>query len=113
MRLFLGQRAWVLQRASAVVLLLFVVLGGGRLLFGPPPSYEQWRAVTGSAHGAALIVVFFAALCVHAWIGVRDVVLDYVKPLAARLALLGAIAVILTAVLARVVLTLAAQFVGG
>jgi succinate dehydrogenase / fumarate reductase membrane anchor subunit len=113
MNLFLGQRAWMLQRASALVLLLFVALGGARLLFGAPLDYAQWRAIADSAYGAALIVVFFAALCLHAWIGVRDVVLDYVKPLAVRLPLLGAIAVILAAVLARVVLTLAAQFVGG
>lgn len=112
MRLFLGQRAWMLQRASALVLLLIVVLGGARLMLGAPLDYEQWRSVAGSARGAALIVVLFAALALHAWIGARDVVLDYVKPLGARFVVLGAIAAILTAVLARVVLTLAAHFVG-
>lgn len=103
----------MLQRASALVLLLFVAVGGARLLLGAPLDYGQWRAVAGSAHGAALTVVLFAALCVHAWIGIRDVILDYVKPLAVRLPLLGAIAIVLTAVFARVVLTLAARFVGG
>jgi succinate dehydrogenase / fumarate reductase membrane anchor subunit len=37
-------------------------------------------------------MVFFAALLLHAWVGLRDVVLDYIKPLALRvgvLALLG------------------------
>ncbi len=113
MRLFLGQRAWVLQRVSALVLLLFVVLGGARLLLGPPLTYQQWREVASSAHGAVLIVIFFAALCLHGWIGARDIMLDYVHATALRLALLAAIAVILTAVLTRVVLTLAAQFAGG
>lgn len=113
MRLFLGQRAWVLQRLSALVLLLFVVLGGARLLLGPPLTYQHWRAIAASAHGAVLIVVFFAALCLHGWVGARDILLDYVHAPALRLALLAAVAVILIAVLARVVLTLAAQFAGG
>ena len=113
MRLFAGQRAWVLQRASAVVLLINIVLGGTRLLLGSPLTYEQWRQVAASAHGAVLIAVFFAALCLHGWVGARDILIDYVHPPALRLALLVAVAVILIAVLTRVVLTLAAQFAGG
>ncbi len=113
MRLFSGQRAWLLQRASALVILAFVVLCGARLLLAAPPTYEQWRDLAASAHGAVLIVVLFAALCLHGWIGARDVALDYIKPPGGRLLVLGAVGVILVAVLVRVVLTLAAQFVGG
>lgn len=113
MRLFSGQRAWVLQRASALVLLIFVVLGGARLLLGSPLPYEEWRQAAASAHGAVLIAVFFAALGLHGWVGARDILLDYVHLPALRLALLTAVAVILIAVQTRVVLTLAAHFAGG
>jgi succinate dehydrogenase, hydrophobic membrane anchor protein len=41
--------------------------------------------------------LFALALLLHAWIGVRDVILDYVKPPALRLALLAAVALFLLA----------------
>jgi succinate dehydrogenase / fumarate reductase membrane anchor subunit len=34
---------------------------------------------------------FFAALLYHAWVGMRDIVMDYVKPVGVRLALETAI----------------------
>ena len=45
-------------------------------------------------------------LAVHGWVGARDIVLDYVQPRGLRLALLGAILLILAATLIRVVLVL-------
>lgn len=110
MRLFLGQRAWMLQRMTAVVLLVFIALGAALVLVGPPLTFTRWHALATSTHGAVLIVVFFVVVALHAWIGIRDVVLDYVHPLAVRLPLLTLIAVILTAIVIRVALTMAAHF---
>ena len=42
--------------------------------------------------GAALIALLAAAVLLHAWVGVRDVVLDYLHPLGLRLAVLVATA---------------------
>ena len=113
MRIFSGQRAWVLQRATAIVVLLLLTVGAAALLVGPPLSFERWQALATSAHGAVLIVVFFAALCMHAWVGARDVVLDYIHAPAVRLPLLALIAIILMAIVIRVALTLAAHFTAG
>lgn len=110
MRLFLGQRAWMLQRMTAVVLLVFVGLGAALVLVGPPLTFERWHTLATSVHGAVLIVVFFVVVALHAWIGIRDVILDYVHPPAVRLPLLTLIAVILTAITIRVALTMAAHF---
>ena len=110
MRLFQGQRAWMLQRLTAVVVLALLALCVALVLVGPPLSFARWHALATSPHGAVLIVVFFAAMGLHAWIGIRDVVLDYVHPPAIRLALLTVIAVILTAIVTRVALTMAAHF---
>lgn len=109
MRVFDGQRGWLLQRASALVLLLLLVLGSTILVFGPPLTYERWHALATSVHGAVLIVVFFAALSAHGWVGARDIVLDYIHPPAWRLAVLALIAVVLFAVQMRVLLTIAAR----
>ena len=86
MRLFDGQRAWVVQRISALLLLGLIVLG---VLGGP------------------LIALLFGALCAHAWVGMRDIVLDYIQPRGLRLAVLSLIALVLLGVLVRVLLSLA------
>jgi len=91
-KIFAGQRAFVLQRLTALVLLAYVAGGALRLAFGPPLLLDQWRAWAARPGAAALIALLAAALLLHAWVGVRDVVLDYVHPLALRLAVVGAVA---------------------
>jgi succinate dehydrogenase / fumarate reductase membrane anchor subunit len=39
--------------------------------------------------------VFMAALLWHAWVGVRNILMDYVKPAGPRLALEGLVVVVL------------------
>ncbi|MDP2867395.1 MAG: succinate dehydrogenase, hydrophobic membrane anchor protein [Polaromonas sp.] len=109
MKVFLGQRAWLVQRASALTLLLLVALGAALLLLGPALNHERWHALATSAHGAVIIVLFFAALSLHGWVGARDIVLDYVPSTAARLSVLSIVAAILFAVVIRVALTMAAH----
>lgn len=106
MRLFSGQSAWLLQRASAILVLLLLLLGIVNLL-AAPPGYEAWRALATSTHGAVLIIVGFIAVAVHAWIGTRDVVLDYVHVPALRIVILAVVGTLLLGVLTRVVLTVA------
>ncbi|BAL26980.1 succinate dehydrogenase, hydrophobic membrane anchor protein [Azoarcus sp. KH32C] len=113
MRLFLGQRAWLVQRVTALVLLVLLALGAATLLTGPPLTYELWLSLATSTHGAVLIVVFFAALSLHGWIGVRDIVLDYIHAPALRLLLLALVAVLLSAIVIRVLLTVASHLGGG
>jgi succinate dehydrogenase / fumarate reductase membrane anchor subunit len=89
MRLFSGQRAFVVQRLSALVLLAVLAAAALRLALGAAPSLGGWRAWAAQPLGAALLLLGGAALFAHAWVGVRDVVLDYVDPLPLRLAVLA------------------------
>lgn len=87
-----GLRAWSLQRLSAFYLLGFVVYFVARLIAAPPESFQAWRGwilAPGLRTGALL---FFVAIGIHAWVGVRDVLIDYVKPFAVRTAALSALA---------------------
>jgi succinate dehydrogenase / fumarate reductase membrane anchor subunit len=93
MSLLTGQRAFLVQRLTALVLLGYVAGAALRLTFGAPPTLAQWRAWAAQPFGAALVALLAAALLLHAWVGVRDVLLDYVHPLALRLALLAFVAV--------------------
>ena len=113
MRLFAGQRAWVVQRISAVLLLALIVLGVLALPFAPPLDFAGWRAFAGGVLGGPLIALLFGALCAHAWVGMRDIVLDYIQPTALRLPLLALIAFILIAITLRVTLTMATHFTVG
>ncbi len=79
-----GLRAWLLQRVSAVYMLGFLVVVLLHFVVDPPRSYEAWRGWVARPEVGVAILVFFAALIVHAWVGLRDVILDYVRPAALR-----------------------------
>ena len=87
-----GLRAWMLQRLSAVYLILFVLLFGGRLLWAPPVDHAEWTGWLARPGVATAVILAWLALAVHAWIGVRDIAMDYVKPTAVRFTLLVAVA---------------------
>ncbi len=87
-----GLRAWLVQRVSAVFMLFFIVFLLFHFLLDPPRSYQDWHGWMRDSGVSAATSVFFVALLLHAWVGVRDVVMDYVHPIALRmsaLALLG------------------------
>jgi len=87
-----GLRAWLVQRVTAVYMLLFVVVTLLHFVLDRPHFYDEWRAwLTGPLTRTAT-VLFFIALLLHAWVGLRDVMLDYVRPLAVRVTLLAALA---------------------
>jgi succinate dehydrogenase / fumarate reductase, membrane anchor subunit len=85
-------RAWLVQRISAVYMLLFIVFILAHFVVDPPHSYAAWNGWMMSSSVSMATAVFFAALLAHAWVGVRDVIMDYVHPVAFRvwaLAFLG------------------------
>ncbi|MEO7762543.1 MAG: succinate dehydrogenase, hydrophobic membrane anchor protein [Casimicrobiaceae bacterium] len=92
--------AWLAQRLSAVFMLGFIVFVLVHFLVDPPRSYEAWRSSVTNPGVSVAAVIFVAALLTHAWVGLRDVTLDYVAPLAARIATLSLIALALLAVAA-------------
>ena len=86
--MFSGFRAWVWQRGTAIYIGVFLLYLFWRLLADPPASHSDWRGWLAETPVWLATVLFSAALLLHAWIGVRDVVLDYVKPAALRLLVL-------------------------
>jgi succinate dehydrogenase / fumarate reductase membrane anchor subunit len=101
MRVFSGQRAFVLQRITALVLLAYVTAIALRLALGPEVTSAQWRAWAAQPLAASALLLAAAALLMHAWVGIRDVVLDYVQPLGLRLTILALAAAGLLALGAR------------
>jgi succinate dehydrogenase / fumarate reductase membrane anchor subunit len=106
-KLLSGLRAWTVQRVSAVLLLGFVLSFGVYLLAAPPASYEEWRALVSKPATGVALAIFSSTLLAHAWVGVRDVVLDYVHSRPLKAVLLAGLAVALTTSGAGVLLALA------
>lgn len=92
MRLLSGQRAWILQRLSAIYLLLVTTAGTLWLLVVGRPDFDDWRAFVAHPAGSLTLLLLYAAMFAHAWVGLRDVVLDYVHAFAVRAVMLAAIA---------------------
>jgi succinate dehydrogenase / fumarate reductase membrane anchor subunit len=82
-----GLRDWLIQRISALVILAFVlVLGLGVLLHGPM-GHAEWKALFAPVPVKLLTLLAVLAICYHAWIGVRDIWMDYVSNPGIRLCL--------------------------
>jgi succinate dehydrogenase / fumarate reductase membrane anchor subunit len=81
-----GLRAWMVQRLSALYLLGFLVFMLATLTTAHAPwSYASWRAWVVSPGVSTGILLFFAALLLHVWVGLRDVIIDYIHPSALRI----------------------------
>lgn len=87
-----GLRAWLVQRVSAVYMLLFLVFVLAHFLLDLPRSYLAWHTWIANPVVSIAAFIFFAALLAHMWVGLRDVILDYVKPLAVRVGALALLA---------------------
>ncbi len=90
-----GLRDWVAQRLTALVMILYTALWLVILLWHGGLDYPQWKALwSGNAFRVASFV-FMAALLWHAWVGVRNILMDYVKPFGIRIAAQGAVIALL------------------
>jgi succinate dehydrogenase / fumarate reductase, membrane anchor subunit len=82
-----GMRDWLSQRVTAVLMALFTIVLLAQMLLGGPLGYDRWAGIFSSQWMKVLTFVVFIALGWHAWVGVRDILMDYVKPVATRLVL--------------------------
>ena len=92
-----GTSTWLLQRATAVVMALAVSLLAWRLAVAAPLDYATWRALFAPLWMRLVMLLFTLALALHAWIGMRDILMDYVHHTGVRLALTLAVIVTLAA----------------
>jgi succinate dehydrogenase / fumarate reductase membrane anchor subunit len=60
-----------------------------------PDSYAAWKALFAGGFARIATLIFFAALAWHAWIGMRDILIDYVHAYGLRLVLQAAITLVL------------------
>jgi succinate dehydrogenase / fumarate reductase membrane anchor subunit len=84
-----GLREWLLQRITAVYMGGFALWAVVYLALDGPESFVDWRARVLAPGFRVALALFLGSSMVHAWIGLRSVYLDYLKPLWVRTAVSG------------------------
>jgi succinate dehydrogenase / fumarate reductase, membrane anchor subunit len=82
-----GLRDWLAQRVTAVIMALYTLLVGAMLLKNAPFTYAAWKELFAQGWMRVATLLFAASLAWHAWVGVRDILMDYIKPDGLRLTL--------------------------
>jgi succinate dehydrogenase / fumarate reductase membrane anchor subunit len=101
-----GMRDWLAQRITAVVMGVFTIVlliqyllpayarnaSGERIkdasgAFVALGGYDKWAGIFSPQWMKLLTFVVIVSLAYHAWVGMRDVWMDYVKSFALRLTL--------------------------
>lgn len=80
-----GLKDWLAQRITAVIIAAYVLVLIFALAQGVGGSFETWRAFMASGLMRFFSVIVVVSLAWHAWVGVRDIWMDYVKPAGVRL----------------------------
>lgn len=82
-----GMRDWLVQRVTAVIMSVYTVIVLVVLLGGVPISYAVWKDLFTQGWMRVATLLFAASLAWHLWVGVRNILMDYIKPDGLRLTL--------------------------
>jgi succinate dehydrogenase / fumarate reductase membrane anchor subunit len=82
-----GLRGWLVQRVSAIVMALYTIVFAVAVAGARPIDYERWKALFGQGWMRFATLLLVVSLLLHAWVGMRDILMDYIKPTGWRLAL--------------------------
>jgi succinate dehydrogenase / fumarate reductase, membrane anchor subunit len=82
-----GMRDWLSQRVTATLMAVFTVIVLVQVLLPGPMGYDKWAGIFAAQWMKVLTFTIILAFAYHAWVGVRDILMDYVKPAAMRLVL--------------------------
>lgn len=85
-----GTLDFIVQRVTAIIMAIYTVVLFLGIVFTPTMDFEHWRALftftcIGLPVGQLLATLAFVSLAWHAWIGMRDIWMDYVRSAGLRL----------------------------
>ena len=83
-----GLRDWLAQRITAALMATFTLIVIGQvMLTNGPIGYDKWAGIFSSQWMKALTLVIIIAMLYHVWVGMRDIWMDYIKPVGMRISL--------------------------
>lgn len=91
-----GIHDWLLLRASAILIVLYIIYLAGFVALTDTLTWDIWRGFFASAFTKVFTLLTLFSILIHGWIGMWQVLTDYVKSLPLRLILQLAIVVVLS-----------------
>jgi succinate dehydrogenase / fumarate reductase membrane anchor subunit len=82
-----GLRDWLAQRATAAIMAIYTIILLGWFFAAHDFSYEGWASIFAVQWMKLATFVTMLAVFYHAWVGIRDIWMDYIKPVGLRLVL--------------------------
>lgn len=92
-----GIHDWLLLRATAIVITLYVIYISGFFLMTDTLTWEVWQAFFASYFTKVFTLLALLSILIHGWIGMWQVLTDYIKPLGLCLILQLVVVIILIA----------------
>ncbi|MGI4815218.1 MAG: succinate dehydrogenase, hydrophobic membrane anchor protein [Janthinobacterium lividum] len=80
-----GLRDWLAQRITALVLAIYTVILLVWFFLAQDFSYVGWASIFALQWMKMATFVALLSLFYHAWVGIRDILMDYAKPAGLRL----------------------------
>ncbi|PKF50510.1 succinate dehydrogenase, hydrophobic membrane anchor protein [Enterovibrio nigricans] len=75
-----GVHDFILIRATAIIMTLYTLYLVGFFAFGPEMTYQAWIAFWGQTSTKVFTMLALVCVLIHAWIGMWQVLTDYIKP---------------------------------
>ncbi len=85
-----GLGDWLAQRVTAVLMVLFTLVVVVQVAMPGPVDYVRWSGIFAAQWMKVLTFSVIVALAWHAWVGTRNIWMDYIKPAGLRLVLQSA-----------------------
>ena len=82
-----GLRDWLAQRITAVIMVVYTAVILSAIAGLPRMDYWQWKVLWQTPVVKYATVLFIVSLLFHAWIGMRNIFMDYIKDAGLRLTL--------------------------
>ncbi len=81
-----GLRDWLVQRGTGALMAVFTVVLLAQVIISKGPiGYDTWAGIFAAQWMKVLTFSVILALAWHAWVGVRDILMDYVHATGMRL----------------------------
>lgn len=83
-----GLGDWLSQRFTGALMAVFTLIILAQVLLNKGPmGYDKWAGIFSSQWMKVLTFAVIIALAWHAWVGIRNIWMDYVKPVGLKLVL--------------------------
>jgi succinate dehydrogenase / fumarate reductase membrane anchor subunit len=82
-----GLRDWLMQRVTAVVIAVYLLVLLGILMFNPGMDLAAWKSIASGQVFRLATFVALVSVMLHAWVGMRDIFMDYIRSTVVRLSL--------------------------